>query len=84
MAASLVSSTDLIRFLPEIILTVVGTAMMVLDPLINKRDSKVFGNLAIAALIAGIAGAIYASLTPAPLSAACWWSTASRPSSAWL
>ena len=64
MAASLVSSTDLIRFLPEIILTVMGTAMMVLDPLINKRDSKFFGNFAIAALIAGIAGAIYAFSNP--------------------
>jgi len=60
MAASLVSSLDLIRFLPEIILTVAGTAIMVLDPLINKRDSKFFGNFAIAALIAGIAGAVYA------------------------
>ena len=47
VAVSLVSSTDLIRFLPEIILTVMGTAIMVLDPLINKRASKVFGNLAI-------------------------------------
>jgi NADH-quinone oxidoreductase subunit N len=60
MAASLVSTVDLVRFLPEIILTVMGTAMMVLDPIINRRDSKVFGHLAIAALIAGIAGAIYA------------------------
>ena len=38
--------------------------MMVLDPLINKRDSKFFGNFAIAALIAGIAGAIYAFSNP--------------------
>ena len=66
MAASLVSSTDLIRFLPEIILTVMGTAIMVLDPLVNKRDSKVFGNLAIATLIAGIAAAIYAFGNPGP------------------
>ena len=64
MAASLVSSIDLIRFLPEIILTAMGTALMVLDPLINKRDSKVFGHLAIAALIAGIGGAIYAFSEP--------------------
>ena len=66
MAASLVSSTDLIRFLPEIILTVAGTAIMVLDPLVNKRDAKFFGNLAIAALIAGIAAAIYAFSDPGP------------------
>ena len=36
MAASLVSSTDLIRFLPEIILTVMGTALMVLDPVLTS------------------------------------------------
>ncbi len=64
MAASLVSTTDLVRFLPEIILTVMGTAMMVLDPLINKRDSKAFGNIAIATLLAGIVGAIVAFSNP--------------------
>jgi NADH-quinone oxidoreductase subunit N len=64
MAASLVSTTDLVRFLPEIILTVMGTAMMVLDPLINKRDSKAFGNIAIATLLAGIVGAIIAFSNP--------------------
>jgi NADH-quinone oxidoreductase subunit N len=60
MAASLVSTADLVRFLPEIILTVMGTAMMVLDPIINKRDSKAFGNIAIVTLLAGIAGAVFA------------------------
>jgi NADH-quinone oxidoreductase subunit N len=64
MAASLVSATDLVRFLPEIILTVMGTALMVLDPLIHKRSSNAFGHLAIAALIAGIGGAIYAFTDP--------------------
>jgi NADH-quinone oxidoreductase subunit N len=64
MRGSLVSIADLVRFLPEIILAIVGTAMMVLDPVIHKRDSKFFGNLAIAALIAGIAGAIYAYSQP--------------------
>jgi len=66
MAASLVSSLDLVRFLPEIILTLAGTAIMVLDPLIHKRGSKFFGNLAIAALIAGIAGAVYADSQGGP------------------
>ena len=64
MAASLVSSTDLVRFLPEIVLTVMGTALMVLDPVIHKRSSQAFGHLAIAALIAGIGGAIYAFSDP--------------------
>jgi NADH-quinone oxidoreductase subunit N len=60
MAASLVSATDLIRFLPEIILTVMGTALMVLDPLLHKRASYAFGHISIAALLAGIGGAVFA------------------------
>jgi NADH-quinone oxidoreductase subunit N len=66
MTASLVSSTDIIRFLPEIILTVMGTALMVLDPVLHKRSSYAFGHLAIAALIAGIGGAIYSFTDPGP------------------
>jgi NADH-quinone oxidoreductase subunit N len=66
MAASLVSSTDLIRFLPVIILTVMGTALMVLDPVLHKRASYAFGHLSIAALLAGIGGAIYAFGDPGP------------------
>jgi NADH-quinone oxidoreductase subunit N len=66
MTASLVSSTDIIRFLPEIILTVMGTALMVLDPVLHKRSSYAFGHLAIAALIAGIGGAIYSFTNPGP------------------
>ena len=68
MAASLVSSTDLIRFLPVIILTVMGTALMVLDPVLHKRASYAFGHLSIAALLAGIGGAIYAFGDPGPAS----------------
>ncbi len=40
MPANLVfHAADLIRFLPEIILTVMGTLLMVLDPLLHKRSS---------------------------------------------
>jgi NADH-quinone oxidoreductase subunit N len=61
MAGSpLVSASDLIRFLPEIILTVMGTALMVLDPVLHKRSSYVFGHLSIAALVAGIGAAVLA------------------------
>jgi NADH-quinone oxidoreductase subunit N len=66
MAASLVSSTDLIRFLPEIILTVMGTAIMVLDPILRRRGSYAFGHLAIATLLAGIGGALIAFTEPGP------------------
>jgi NADH-quinone oxidoreductase subunit N len=50
------SADDLVRFSPEIILTIAGTLLMVLDPLFAKRFPKLFGHLSIAALIAAIAG----------------------------
>jgi len=56
---------DLIRFLPEIILTVMGTLLMVLDPVINKRSSKAFGNLSLLALVAAGAAAVFAYTTKA-------------------
>ena len=52
--------TDLIRFLPEIILTVMGTLVMVLDPLLRRRESKIYGTLSMATLAAAIGAAIYA------------------------
>ena len=60
------SSTDAIRFLPEIILSVVGTLLMVLDPVLSKRWSNAFGHITILALVGGIAGAFYAYGDPGP------------------
>jgi NADH-quinone oxidoreductase subunit N len=57
--SSFASGLDMARFLPEIILTIAGTLLMVLDPVINKRSSSLFGHLSILALLAGIGGAIY-------------------------
>jgi len=54
---------DLIRFLPEIILTVMATLMMVLDPVIHRRSSNLFGALSLVALAAAAAAAIYAYIT---------------------
>src|ERR1700681_1836748 len=54
------SSTDAIRFLPEIILIVMGTLLMVLDPVIHKRWSNAFGHISIFALILALAGSVYA------------------------
>ena len=51
---------DLIRFLPEIILTVMGTLLMVLDPIIHRKSSKLFGHLSVVALVAAIGGAVLA------------------------
>jgi NADH-quinone oxidoreductase subunit N len=59
-AIGFMNPLDLIRFLPEILLTAMGTLMMVLDPLLNKRSSRLFGDLSILTLVAGIAAAIFA------------------------
>jgi NADH:ubiquinone oxidoreductase subunit 2 (subunit N) len=58
--------SDLIRFLPETILTVMGTLLMVLDPILHRRSSNVFGHLSIAALVAAIGGAVYAYTQAGP------------------
>ncbi len=57
---------DLMRFLPEIILTIAGTLLMVLDPLIRKRSSHLFGHISILGLIAAMGGAILAYQQPGP------------------
>ena len=54
------NTSDLIRFLPEIILTIMGTLLMVLDPIIAKRGSHTFGHLSILGLLGAIAGSVLA------------------------
>ena len=60
------NASDLIRFLPETILTVMGTLMMVLDPILHRRSSHAFGHLSMATLIAAIGGAVYAYTQAGP------------------
>ncbi|MGA7235577.1 MAG: NADH-quinone oxidoreductase subunit N [Bryobacteraceae bacterium] len=60
------NTADMIRFLPEIILTIAATLLMVLDPLLNKRSSNAFGHISILALIAAIAASVYAFGEPGP------------------
>lgn len=60
------SIVDTYRFLPEIILTVAATLLMVLDPLINKRSSNAFGHLSILALLGSIAAAVWVNGDPGP------------------
>ncbi len=50
---------DFIRFLPETLLATAGTLLMLLIPLIRRRESRVFGNLTILALIAALAATAY-------------------------
>jgi NADH-quinone oxidoreductase subunit N len=64
--SNFVNPGDIVRFLPEIILTVMGTLLMVLDPVIHRRSSNAFGHLSLLALIAALAGAVYAYTQPGP------------------
>jgi len=45
---------DLIRILPEIVLTVFGTVIMVLEPLLPDRSKRMLGFTAIGGLLAGL------------------------------
>jgi len=57
---------DIIRFLPEIILAVMGTVLMVLDPVLQKRTSNAFGTLSVLSLIAALAASAYAYTESGP------------------
>src|SRR5690242_2296079 len=51
---------DALRFLPEIILTVAGTLLMVLGAIVKRRGAPIFGHLSIVALLGALAGALAA------------------------
>jgi len=57
---SLTSAADLARFLPEILLAIFGTLLMVLDPVLHKRSSHLFGHLSLLALVTALGAAVYA------------------------
>ena len=52
------SADDLLRFSPEIILTIAGTLLMVLEPAFGRRAPKMFGHISIVAFLAAILGAL--------------------------
>jgi NADH-quinone oxidoreductase subunit N len=54
---------ELLRFLPEMIVIILGTLLMALTPLAGERRA-LFGNLTIAGLAAAIAAALYAQTIP--------------------
>jgi NADH-quinone oxidoreductase subunit N len=64
--SSFVNTADLIRFLPEIILTIMGTFLMVMDPVLHRRSSLAFGHISLAALVAALAGSVYAYTESGP------------------
>ena len=58
------ASAEYLRVLPEIILCVMGTLLMVLNSFIRKPSSPVFANLSILSMAAAIAAAVYANNMP--------------------
>ncbi len=54
------TSAEYLRFLPEIILTFVGTLLMVLDAISERRGSPLYGNISIAALVAAAIASVSA------------------------
>ena len=59
-ASAIPSAADLLRTLPEIILIVAGTLIMVATPVLHRR----FGHFSILALLAAMAAAVYANAWP--------------------
>lgn len=67
MPASLWPSwAEMLRFLPEIILTVAGTLIMMLEPVLGSRSRRGLGQFALAGLIAALAAAVVADGSPGP------------------
>ena len=64
MPVSFPTAADMIRFLPETILTAAGTLLMVLDPILRRRSSNAFGHISLLALLAATKGASYRMSEP--------------------
>ncbi|MGA8868476.1 MAG: hypothetical protein WB510_15990, partial [Candidatus Sulfotelmatobacter sp.] len=67
LASSLPQGADYVRILPEIVLSLFGIVVMLLDPLLDEESSqKVLGSIALAGTLAGIAATWWMSQTPGP------------------
>jgi NADH-quinone oxidoreductase subunit N len=60
------TGAELMRFLPEMILTLSGTLLMLLDAFLGKRGRDVFGHITLVALVAAMGAAIYAGTIQGP------------------
>ncbi len=60
------AGVEYFRFLPEIILTVVATVIMMLEPIIGERHHSFLPNLSLAGLFAALWAAIAAYSNPGP------------------
>ena len=58
------SSSEYLRILPEIILTLVGTLIMLLEAVLKDSQKRIFAPLSVAGLTAALAGAIFANNDP--------------------
>ena len=66
MTQTIPQSVEYVRILPEIVLSLFGMAIMVLDPLVDERSSqKLLGFIALIGSVAAIAATLYQSQFPA-------------------
>ena len=65
LVSTMPDSADYIRILPEIVLALFGMAIMVLDPLLDERDSqKTLGGIALVGSIAAILATLFQAKLP--------------------
>ncbi|HLY20619.1 MAG TPA: NADH-quinone oxidoreductase subunit N [Bryobacteraceae bacterium] len=57
---------EYVRFLPEIILIVTGTLLMVLDVMLRDRAPQAYGHISIVALLGAMAASVIANSSPGP------------------
>lgn len=57
------SGEDYLRFLPEIVMTVIGTLIMILQPILGEKK-RFYGHLTLAALLVAMWGAVVANTVP--------------------
>jgi NADH-quinone oxidoreductase subunit N len=60
------SPDDLLRFLPETILIIGGTLMMLLDPFLSAKKPKMFGHISLVAFAAALFATVAANGVPGP------------------
>lgn len=60
------TGVELLRFLPEMVLSVVGTLLMVLEPIGGQRWSKIYGHITLLGLAGALVAAVSAYSNPGP------------------
>src|SRR5947209_4915131 len=58
------SGEDYLRFLPEIIMTAIGTLIMLLQPLLGEKNKSIYGHLTLITLLASVWAAAVANTVP--------------------